>query len=447
MPGGGPVPAVPFYPALRIANAHAAPASQRRAVSREPLSAVALLALYAVVCAVRQPGPEPVRDEPALLAAAERLLHGEPAAPGPEPDQRAWLWHGPGLVALLAPLVALDLPLTVIRFLGPLLLAGAVVLFHRVLRARLAPRAALLWTAALALYVPFAATLGTVQKEPLAIALVAAAMLALARGLESGRPRALVAAGVALAALAMVRLEYGVVALALLALAAAWWAIRRPPAAARLAAVAAVAVVACLPWLAYTHHLSGQALYWGSSAGLSLFWMSPTLPGETGQWHSPVRVYRDPALAAYRPLFHRLDRVHPLRSDLELRRRAVANVRARPGVYARNLAANVSRLFFSVPARSSRSAVELGSLLAFNGALVLGVAWAAPALLRRRGSHALPPETVPFALLAVLAIAVHVPPSASPRMLLPIVPLLVWLVAQAAAARSQACRRSANRRR
>jgi 4-amino-4-deoxy-L-arabinose transferase-like glycosyltransferase len=423
---------VPSFPAPRIASAHATPASQRRTVSREPRLAVALLTVYALLCAVRQPGPEPVRDEPALLAAAERLLEGQPAAPGAEPDQRAWLWHGPGLVALLAPLVALDLPLTVIRFLGPLLLASAVVLFHRVLRARLAPRPALVWTTALALYVPFGAVLGTVQKEPLAIALVAAAMLALTRGLESGRPRALVAAGLALAALAMVRLEYGIVALGLLALAPAWWAIRRrPPAAARLAAVAAVAVAACLPWLAYTQHLSGQALYWTSSAGLSLFWMSPTLPGETGQWHSPVRVYRDPALAAYRPLFRRLDRVHPLDSDLELRRRAIANVRARPGAYARNLAANVSRLLFSVPARSSRSAVQLGSLLIFNGALVLGLAWAARALLRRCRSHALPPETVPFALLAVLAVAVHVPPSASPRMLLPVVPLLMWFLAQA----------------
>jgi 4-amino-4-deoxy-L-arabinose transferase-like glycosyltransferase len=403
--------------------------------------AAALLTAYALVCAVRQPGAEPVRDEPALLAAAERLLDGQPAAPGPEPDQRAWLWHGPGLVALLAPLVALDVSLPVIRFLGPLLLAAAVVLFHRVLRARLAPRPALVWTAALALYMPFGAVLGTVQKEPLAIALVAAAMLALTRGVESGRPRALVAAGLALAALAMVRLEYGIVVLGLLAVAAAWWAIRgRPPVAARLAVVAAVAVAGCLPWLAYTQHVSGQALYWSSSAGLSLFWMSPTLPGETGQWHSPVRVYRDPALAAYRPMFHRLDRVHPLESDLELRRRAIGNVRARPGVYARNLAANVSRLLFSVPARSGRSAVELGVLVVFNGALVLGLACAARSLLRRRRSHALPPETLPFALLAVLAIAVHVPPSASPRMLLPVVPLLVWFLAQACRPRQPATR-------
>jgi 4-amino-4-deoxy-L-arabinose transferase-like glycosyltransferase len=329
-------------------------------------------------------------------------------------------------------------PLPALRFLQPVLLAAAVVLFHRVLRWRLAPRPALLGTVALALYAPFIAVLGTVQKEPLAILLVVAAMLGLARGLEGGRPAALVGAGLALAALAMVRLEYGWVAMGVLGAAAAWGAVRRRPAAVRLALVAAVAVAGCVPWLAYTYRLSGQAPYWSSASGLSLFWMSPTLPGETGQWHSPLRVYRDPALAPYRPFFHRLDAVHPLTSDLELRRRAVANVRARPRAYARNLAANVSRLLFSVPTRSPRSPAELGALILCNGALLLGLGWAAPRLWRARGRGVLPPETVPFALLAALAVAIHLPPSASPRMLLPVVPLLVWLVAHAGHARADA---------
>jgi hypothetical protein len=393
-----------------------------------------LLALYLLLCALLQPG-DPVRDEPAFLAAAERLAtDGQLADTGPDADQRAFLWHGPGLIVVLAPLVALHVPLALMRFLEPLLLAGAIVLFHRLLSVRLAPRPALLWTYALGLYVPLLPILGTLQKEPLAILLVIAGMLALTRGLDSGRPWPLVAAGLALGALTMVRPEYGWVTLVLLAGGVLWFARRRDrPVRRRALAVAAIATLACVPWLGYTHAKTDRVLYWSSSSGLSLFWMSPTLPGETGQWHSPVRVFSDPAFAPYRAWFHHLDAVPPLRSDIELRDRAAANIRAKPLLFGRNLAANASRLLFYAPSRPAPAPAKLAIYLLFNGALVVAVVWAASTLRRRR--TAVPPETAPITLFAALAIAVHLPPSASPRMLLPIVPPLVWLVALAATLR------------
>lgn len=70
-------------------------------------------------------------------------------------------------------------------------------------------------------------------------------------------------------------------------------------------------------------------------------------------------------------------------------------------------------------------------LLIVNGLLLAAAAWAALRLWRRRDT--VPPEAAPFALFALLGIAVHLPPSASPRMLLPLVPLLVWLIAEASA--------------
>jgi len=400
-----------------------------RATSRPAVLALApLVGLYVAVCALAQPAPYPVRDEFDLLAAAARLLDGRLVPEGRVLDPRAYLWHGPGLPAVLAPLVALGLPLPVLRFMEPVLLGGALLLFHRLLRVRLPPRAALAWTYALGLYVPFLAVVPQLHKEPLSVLLVVAGMLALTRALQGGPRRFVLGAGLALAALAMVRLEYGWVALALLAAALAYAVRRRGATAARLAAVAGVAVLGCVPWLAFTYEKTGRPLYWGSSSGLSLFWMSPTLPGETGQWHEPSDVARDPALAAYRPLFARLRAMDPVRSDAWLRRRALENVRARPAAYARNLLANVSRLVVSAPMRPTQP-VSIAAYGLFNGALLGGTVWAAVRLWRRR--RFLPPEAVPIALFAVVAIAVHVPPSASPRMLLPIAPALVWLIAQA----------------
>jgi 4-amino-4-deoxy-L-arabinose transferase-like glycosyltransferase len=244
----------------------------------------------------------------------------------------------------------------------------------------------------------------------------------------------LAGAGLALAALTMVRLEYGWVVVALLVLAALNWAARRRSVSARrLVAVAAVAFAGCLPWLAYTYHLTGKPLYWGTSAGLSLFWMSPTLPGETGQWHAPAKVARTPRLSAYAPLFRELEALHPVESDRRLRALALENVRARPLEYARNLAANASRLVFSIPMRPRLPAFGVGVYVLFNSLLLAGVARAAAVLWRARRD--LPPEVGPIALFAVLAIAVHLPPSASTRMFLPVVPALLWLVTQSFALR------------
>ena len=401
---------------------------------RAVVAVAPLLIFYVVVCVVAQPGPDPVRDEPDLLPAASRLLHGHLVPPGGGTSPRAYLWHGPGLVALLSPFVALGLPVTAIRFIEPVLMGAAALLFHRLLRHRLTARASLAWTYALGLYVPFLAVIPEVHKEPLAILLVVAGMLALTRALGRGGGLWSVVAGLSLAALAMVRLEYGWVAILLLGAALAACAVRRNSAVARrLVVVGAVAVAGCVPWLAYTYHLTGKPLYWGTSSGLSLFWMSPTQPGETGQWHEPADVFTDPALAAFRPLFARLRTLDPVASDQALRERAAANIRARPATYARNVAANVTRLFFAVPMRPRLSAVRIGANVLFNGPLLLAVGWAAGVLWPRRGR--LPPEAIPIALFAMVAIAVHVPPSASPRMLLPIVPALVWLVALAGALR------------
>jgi hypothetical protein len=58
--------------------------------------------------------------------------------------------------------------------------------------------------------------------------------------------------------------------------------------------------------------------------------------------------------------------------------------------------------------------------------LVTLLAVALARIARRRGT--LPPETLAFGLFAAAAFAVHLPISAYVRMLIPILPLLVWLI-------------------
>jgi len=413
-----------------------------------------LLGLYVAVVVLAAAGERPVHDERALVAFAERVASGGYAVRGTG-DDVAWLWHGPGIPVLLAPLVALDAPLWLARIvLGPLVLVGALLAFHRALRVRVAPRAALAGTLALGLYLPLLHPLRSVHKEPLAVALVAVALLgwsrALADGGAGGGRRYAVLAGLALGGLTMVRLEYGWVLLALLALFAVWTALAarcarnkgsdpllRGQPARRSLLVVAVGLAACVPWLAYTYDVSGAPLYWGNSGGESLFWMSPTgVPGETGEFHGVRPVFEDAALAPVRPLFRRLNTMPPLARDRELRRVAIQNVRARPAAYARNLAANTARLWFLLPTRP-RPPLGTVVLFALPGALLLAaLGWSAPRLWRAR--RALPAEAPALAAFAVLGLGIHLIPSADPRMTLPLVPVLVWFVVLAATSRAPA---------
>lgn len=412
---------------------------QNRSSRGSPASALwllPLLGLYVVVCAVWQPRPGPVHDEAPLLGYAHKLLEGGYVQDDAYVRPMRFLWHPPGLPLVLSPLVALEIPLAAIRCSAALFLLGAVLAFHRLLRTRLARRPALVWSYAFGLYGPALAMLPELHKDLLAVLLVALAMLGLTRGLAEGRAAWLLGAGVSLGALALTRAEYGWVLLGMTAIAAVRWALPGEGAAAarRLVACGLVALAVSSPWLAYTHSVTGKLFYWGNSAGLSLFWMSPTARGETGEWHPRRHVMWDPALRGERRLFRHLSTLPPLEADAELRRRALANVRADPWRYGRNLAANFSRLFFLVPMRYGYPAWIVAGATVFNGLLLAAVAWAAVRLRRRPRS--LPPEAAAFALLAALGVLVHLPAPASPRLLLSVVPLLLWFVAHAHASLS-----------
>jgi hypothetical protein len=391
---------------------------------------VPLLGIFIIAALVTDPGPRPVGDEEPLLRYAARLLDGGYALPGTH-DPTAFLWHGPGLPAVMAPFLALHAGLGVIRMLGPVLMFAAVVVFHRVLSWRCSPRRALLGAWALGLYAPAWSVLGSTHKEPLAILLVVVTMAATLRYVHGGGAGALVTGGLAFAALAMTRLEYGWAIVALLVVAGAAAVVRPGIGYGRLAAVCSVAALACVPWLAYTYHLTGRLLYWGNAGSLSLFWMSAPTPDQLGQWHSWRHTLTQPALAAYRPLFKRLTPLDPLHRDTALQHLAWLQATGHPTKFAVNLAANVARMWAGLPFSFRLAPAVLAGLWASNLALLAGLGRAAVRAIRARTARYAAIRSDPaaraFAAFAVVGVAVHLLPSAEPRMMLPLAPVLIWL--------------------
>lgn len=376
-------------------------------------------------------------DEGPIIAAAHRLLQGRYAVIGTM-DATRFLWHGPGLPALLSPLVAVGTPLSGLRLTSPLLMFAAALLFYRLLRLNLSHRASVIGAYALGLYGPAYYVLGTVAKEPLALLLAISVLYGAARYLRHGSTRHAVLAGLSLGALVMTRLEYGwIVAIALCG-ACLWWAVAwllrgrqaEPVRIARACAlICGIGMLACVPWLIYTYALTGRPFYWGNSGGLSLYWMSSPSPSQLGQWHAPHTVLTSPSLVGYRPFFRHLATLPPVKRDLALQHAAVVQAVGHPAKYALNLLANLGRMFLGFPFSFTLSLAVIVGLILFNGTLLAGLLAAARSLRRHR--LPLPRETVPFLAFGALIFALHILPTSEPRMILPAIPIAIWLIWQA----------------
>jgi hypothetical protein len=408
-----------------IGRAVATQARERRAL----VCLAPLLPLWVTVSLLRSGGARAVGDEPSFLRYAHNLLHGTYATAG-SGDATQFLWHGPGLPALLTPFVALHAPLAVMRLTGPVLLFITIVLFYRLLRLRLSRGWAIGGAWLLGLYVPFGEIVGPLHKEPLALLLMVAVLLGTARYLEHGRISQLALAGLSLAGLAMTRLEYGWVIVGLLGLAGLWAITSRRIVARRALSICGLALAGCVPWLLYTYSLTDHVLYWGNSGGLSLYWMAPH-NDQLGAWHAVHSVFAQAPLAPFRPFFAHVETLTPLQRDLAFDHAAIAGIEANPAGYALNLLANAARSLFAAPISSQ---VPIGAVVleaAFTIPLLTGLALCARTVWRRRAR--LPREAGPFAALGMLSVVVHLLPSSEPRMVLPLVPIALWLVLHTAA--------------
>lgn len=405
----------------------------RAALSR---SEVALLPLLLLFVALSLWFPEHPSDERSYLELAHDLTHGaytglgwRPANPFPSPDpDKPDLWFGPGLPLAITPLVAVGLPVEIVRLTGPVFLFLAVLVFFRLLRLCVARPLALLGGYALGLYFPFYVLLSNLHSEPLAILGIVGMLYLLARYLGTGQLRYGLLAGCAASAVALTRVEYGwVITLMLLAFLMSWLVTGRR-AFGQFAVVYAVALALCVPWLAYTHSVTGRAFLWGNSGSLSLYWMSSPYEQDLGDWRGGAYeiVYSDPLLAHHRSFFRKLARLDPVEQNRRLERAAFENIRVHPRKFVENVAANVSRMWFDLPFSAKQEELKL-LFYALPNSVVLWALVASSIVLARRRAQ-LPPESIGFVTFGALAFVLHSALAAYPRMLMPIIPIALWVI-------------------
>ncbi len=362
------------------------------------------------------PKAHDMSDESAFLTYAHNLLHGQ-YAKSSDQELGGYLWHGPGLPILLVAPVALHLPIQVIRLIGPAALLASGFLLYRILRPYVGWRVALVGGGILAAFPPFWRLLPQLFTEPVALVCSLIGAWALTR---SARPRGWrwsALAGLAFGWVVLTRPEYGYVLLASLVVVAAACALKRYRRAAIPIVISlGVAFAVCIPWLAYTYSLSHRLFYFASSGGDSLYWMTSTLPGDTGDWQSSDDVRTNPHLASLRPLWNTLYAMPQVQRVEKEQTLAVKAIEAHPGVYAEHVLDNLGRMLIDEP--FSWQPWSKGRLFFYGLPTLLILALGALGGWRYWRNRRGPPAALGYLLfLSIASLILHLPASADPRML------------------------------
>ncbi|MEQ1748344.1 MAG: glycosyltransferase family 39 protein [Prosthecobacter sp.] len=310
-------------------------------------------------------------DEGRYHKYAEHLTQGFYVTPE-KPD----IINGPGYPLVLAPMIVAGVSVMGQRMLNALFIAFAVWFSFRAVLPYAGRRWALIVALVTALHPSLVRAGPFLMTEALAVCCVAGFGWAFSAALraEKWRWSLILAAGFAFGWLTLTRVFFGNVIMAavvFLVLLLIVWESQRGK-LLRALAMMAVAFTMCVPWLAYTHSITGEKLCWSTVSGELLYWMTSTQPGENGHWFSVEEAQYKPELVAHhRELFLTYYEVSVKEREATFKRIAMEQLRANPlGVY-KNWLSNLCRLVFGFP-RSFQTENFLNvGLVVFNGPILL----------------------------------------------------------------------------
>lgn len=312
---------------------------------------IPLLVLYVLCILVAHPLLGSYQgDEGRYLDFAHNLLNGYYS-----PQDRVDLWNGPGYPLLLAPIAWSRHALLMARLLNAFLLFAALVYLQRALAKWMSARSRTLFTLLFGLYPPVLRYMPYALTETLSVLLVCGLAYHSLAMFESNGRFSLVHAGIAavfFAWLALTKVFFGVVLLALLVISTIVWLLIRGRALRVTAGMLAVAFLLCIPYLTYTWRLTGRVLYWGTSGGAQLYWMTSPYDEESGDWFGSLASTEGDNLTLrthHQATYESIAGLPAHEADRQLMSRALDNIRQHPGKYLKNWTANVGRMLFNYP--------------------------------------------------------------------------------------------------
>ena len=362
-------------------------------------------------------------DEAGYVAYATRLSQGRLY-----PMSDISLWWGPGYPIVLLPFALLKLPWLAAKLLNAFFLFGAILYFHRTLILWLNKTHALIFTFILGLYPPFLRAAHLLLTENLVFFLICGFTFHFCKlHRESKNSRFhMVAASAFLGYLALTKIFFGyVIAVGLSSfLILSLWKKKEP--LVKTTYVYLLALILCVPYLLYTYSLTNKVFYWGTSGGMSLYWMSTPYSNELGDWVSQKEAQANPAMEKHMEFLNKLANLSEVERDDEFKKQALYNISHYPKKYLINWTANLGRLLFSYPFSYTQQKISTFFYLIPNMFIVtLFTLSIYPAILKRKS---IPHEIYALLFFSFIAFFGSSLLSAYDRQFRPLIPiLLLWL--------------------
>jgi hypothetical protein len=294
-------------------------------------------------------------DEERYYQFGQNLLHGFYSPPSPNLN----LWNGPGYPILLVPFIFLKTPLIAITLFNAVLQYLSVVFLFKTAKKFVSLNLALVISCVWGFYFLAFPEIPLMLSEPLTSFLIILLLYLITKNQEAGAGRYLIFAGLVAGYLTLTKIIFGYVFILLLLFFAVLFLVKRTKTVKSGLVIAAIALMVNLPYLVYTHNLTGKILYWGNSGGASLYWMSTPFEFEYGDWNNAafnVNCLGNglPCNAELLRKNHQTDMVEIMKfngveQDDAFKAKAIQNIRQHPIKYLKNCMANFSRMLFGFP--------------------------------------------------------------------------------------------------
>jgi hypothetical protein len=339
------------------------------------------------------------------------------------------LWNGPGYPIILLPFILLKLNFLTARILNAFLLFLAVIYFYSTLRNYINQKYASYISYVLGLYPPLLRDLPMLFTEILVFFLMCGFIYHFCKFIQKDTRDGwqLTISSLYLAFIALTKIIFGYVILATIVISLILYALQKNKGMMKVLSVNIIALIFCLPYLFYTYSLTGKIFYWGTSGGMSLYWMSTPYSGEYGNWYYEKQVYSEPQLFAnHHEIFDRIAKLDKVRQDEALTKQGLKNIQEHPKKYLFNWMCNVGRLLFSYPFSYKLQSPNTFFYLVPNMFIVvLSCLCIYPSIIRYKD---IPFEIVVLLLISVIYYGGSTLLSAYERQFHPVLPILfLWI--------------------
>lgn len=375
-------------------------------------------------------------DEVRYYTLAQNLTHGSYSYPPPN----IAFANGPGYPFILLPFVAFGAPVILMTLLNAVFYYLSVVFVFKTLKLVTSPKRALFFSIFWACYYNSFQEIPFVLTEPLTSLLTSLLSFCMIKAFQKNvvsNKKYIYLSGFLLGYLVLTKIAFGYVLIFMLGIMLILLITKRHSLNYRKGAIVlSIAFLTTVPYLVYTFNVTGKILYWGTSGGDSLYWMSTPFEGEYGDWSTFPRTPKpdknvipsseDSFKVHHEKIFDEIYQYKGINRDDAFKKAAIKNIKSNPKKFVENCISNISRMLFSFPNSYTLQSNKTLLRLPLNGFIVvLSLFCLIPTFLNWR-KMIFPIRMMLFLVLLYLGESTLV--SGATRMFTVIVPiLLLWL--------------------